>query len=315
MKIPAFIQVDIDGAWAVRRCYGMPEEPYVENDPVYEQGIPRFLELFRKYGIPASFFVVGRDARIPQKQNRLYEILTQGHEIGNHSDNHTLGLTRLSSREIKLDIQNAQDSISKALLNKGFSKKQMPVGFRSPGYDTDQHLLRVVSELGFQYDATLFPSYWGFAMRGIDSYISGRLFGGKRQYGTFRNGMRSLSPHRIKGLENLLILPVTVSQKLRLPFHFGIVMKLGFSYFRRCIDSYLKKRIPVLYLFHGIDLVDTKDMQLLPSSRGAGFFKTDIKERIKTAEKVLSYIAEYFTITRARDFAASLPFCQNPYQN
>ncbi len=312
MKPPAFIQVDLDGLWAVRRCYGAAEGDAFENDPVYEEGVPRFLTLFLRRKIPATFFIVGRDAQNPQKAQRIAQILDAGFEIGNHSFNHTLGLTRLSSEDIRADITRAQEAIVAAIESGGFGKEHYPVGFRAPGYDVDRRVLKILGELGFSYDASLFPTFWGFVMRWIDAYISGKIPYTKRQYGHFANGLKPLSPHPIRGIEGLYELPVSVSPVLRLPFHFGITAMRGFDYFRRCAQSYVKRGLPLVYLFHGIDFVDTRELQILPTKRGAGFFQKPIKEKLALADKILKFIGEHFEIRLARNWVTTKSKEGNP---
>ena len=302
----AFIQIDLDGVWAVRKCYGLPEDEFLERDPVYVEGIPHFLELFKRKGIPASFFVVGRDAQVAAKEIIIGQIIKAGHEIGNHSYDHKLGMTSLSEPEIRENISKAQGAITGIMDRGGWGSEHHPVGFRSPGYDADERVLRAAAELGFLYDASLFPTWWGGAMRLMDAYISGRMLGGKRQYGSFGGGWKPLSPHRVKGTAALWELPVSVSPSLRLPFHFGIALTRGFDYFRRCAEGYIRRGIPLLYLFHGIDFVDARLLKLVPSQRGASFFQQPLEEKLAFAERILDFIAGHFSIQRARDYAARL---------
>jgi len=297
----AFIQIDLDGIWAVRKCYGLPEDDYIERDPVYEEGVLRFLELFRRKGVPASFFVVGRDAQVAAKAPVIGQIAKAGHEIGNHSFDHTLGLTRLSELEIRDNISKAQSAITSLLEKGGWGKEHYPVGFRSPGYDADARVLHAAAELGFLYDSSIFPTWWGGAMRLMDAYISGRIFSGKRQYGTFAGGLKLLAPHRVKAAD-LWEFPVSVSPILRLPFHFGVAFLRGFDYFRRCADGYLRRGIPLLYLFHGVDFVDARHLMLVPSRRGASFFNQPIENKLAFAERIIDYIAGNFDVQRARDY-------------
>ena len=306
LKPPAFIQMDLDGVWAIRKCYGLPEDQFLENDPVYEEGVLRFLDLLKERKIPASFFVVGRDSMIPKKVQIIGRILKAGHEIGNHSHKHTLGLTELSVEEIRKDITEAQSAISGAIEQSGFGAEHRPVGFRAPGYDADIRVLKILKDLGFSYDASLFPTWWGFIMRRIDAYLSGPYALKKRQYGSFKNGFESLKPHPIKHVPGLYELPVSVSPVLRLPFHFGIEIMRGFDFFRRTAGAYKKRNIPLLYLFHGIDFVETRNLALLPSNRGSGFFQIPIGQRTALAQKILDFIQDNFEILRACDWVKAI---------
>ncbi|KPL09652.1 hypothetical protein AMJ85_06265, partial [candidate division BRC1 bacterium SM23_51] len=63
----AFIQVDLDGLWAVRRCYGVSGSPE-QDDPVYSHALPALLDLFDRLAVKATFFVVGADAEVAWKR-------------------------------------------------------------------------------------------------------------------------------------------------------------------------------------------------------------------------------------------------------
>ena len=305
MNPAAFLHVDLDGIWAVRECYGLDAGTYYENDPVYSEGIDRFTELFSRKGIQGGFFVVGRDMQIDSKAKTIADLARSGHEIGNHSENHVLGLTRLSEKEIQHNISQAQDLIVNALDKYGADKNSHPKGFRSPGYDIDAKVANALTRLGFLYDSSLFPTGWGFLMRWIDAWISGRSpFSGKKsQYGGFSGFTKPLEPLLRKTRNgNLYEFPVSVSRTFRLPFHFGVSLNRGFSYFHKCAEAYRKKGIPLMYLFHGIDLVDTRGMKILPGSRGQGFFNMDIDKKLRMAEKILDYITEHFEVCRTKDW-------------
>ena len=306
MKPPAFIQIDLDGIWAIRRCYGLTEDDFFEHDPVYEEGIPCLLDLLSRKGIPATIFVVGRDAGMERKAARIFSILANGHEIGNHSYDHTLGLSLLQDEEIRANIDRAQKTLTGVMEKQNWGKENYPVGFRAPGYNAHPRVLKTVASLGFRYDSSLFPTWWGFVMRLIDFYISGHFHEAKRQYGPFAGGLKPLRPHPVKEGAGLYELPVSVSPSLRLPFHFGIILERGFDYYRRCVQGYISRGMPLLYLFHGVDFVDTQGIPLTPTMRGSGFFRHSIKMKLKLAEQILDHISARFSIMRARDFISAL---------
>jgi len=138
----------------------------------------------------------------------------------------------------------------------------------------------------------------------LDSYITGRLFSAKRQYGRFTGGWKPLSPHLLKGIKNLYELPVSVSPFLRLPFHFGIALTRGWDYFRRCAEGYIRRGLPLLYLFHGIDFVDARPLTLTPHRRGRSFFNIPPDQKMALAERILDHISRSFTIERACDYVS-----------
>lgn len=306
MKPPAFIHIDLDGIWAVRKCYGLPEEDFFQDDPVFSEGIPQVLEIFKKKGITAGFFAVGKDLEVPEKANILARAVQSGHEIGNHSYDHTIGITRLTTEQINTNILKSKKAFDYIFSQHNLPGSEKPAGFRSPGYDADERLWNIIHKEGFSYDSSIFPTPWGFLMRFMESWVTKSPPWKKRQYGKISWGRKSLMPYRMKRHGNLVEIPVSVSPGLRLPFHFSIVQLRGFDYFRRCVDGYLDKRLPLLYLFHGVDFLETRNLDLMPGKRGDKFFKTPLKKKLKLADRILDYIDSNFNIMRARDWVRSI---------
>jgi hypothetical protein len=319
--VPLALQVDLDGLWAVRQCYGQPIEDTFSHDPVYFEALPRFLDLLDELKLPATFFVVGKDTEVPEKRALLLSIHQRGHEIANHAYSHVLGLTALRENEIADEIISTQEAVN------GITGVY-PVGFRAPGYDVNERVLNLLRDLEFAYDTSLFPTPFGFVFRAIDRYLSRRLRTGKRQYGRLRHAFAPLAPyfpHPDSLLEKIthpefigrdghimMEIPVSVSPSLRLPMHCGIALTLGVNYFKRCAERFLHRRIPLVYLFHGIDLVDTSRHQVFPGSRrGGAFFRHTQQEKERLIREILQYLASNFRPTLTRNL---LNECQSPTQ-
>lgn len=85
----------------------------------------KILDILEKYGVKATFFVIGENAeRHPEKVKRIASL---GHEIGNHTYSHP-HLKTVSGTELGEEIQKASDVICKLTGKK-------PVLFRPPeGY-------------------------------------------------------------------------------------------------------------------------------------------------------------------------------------
>ncbi len=66
------IQVDVDELWVYYESIGRPA-PADAVAQVYQQGVPRLLALFARYGMRATFFVCGRDA--PEQAGWLAEMV------------------------------------------------------------------------------------------------------------------------------------------------------------------------------------------------------------------------------------------------
>jgi peptidoglycan/xylan/chitin deacetylase (PgdA/CDA1 family) len=89
---------------------------------------PQLLELLAKYGVKATFFVIGRQVRVFPALAR--EIVERGHEIGNHTETHP-SLIWLASSGIADELDRGDEAISSAA---GVTARWIrpPYGYRNP---------------------------------------------------------------------------------------------------------------------------------------------------------------------------------------
>ena len=74
-------------------------------DPIYT---PQILEILKRYGVKATFFLVGE--KIARHKELVERILAEGHEVGNHSYTHP-SFNRLSWKEAMVEIGKTQSLI------------------------------------------------------------------------------------------------------------------------------------------------------------------------------------------------------------
>lgn len=90
----------------------------------------RILEVLRAYELKATFFMLGRQVELfPQTARR---VVTDGHEIGNHSYSHPVYLFR-SSGATRLQLERAQEIIA-TITGKQPRLARPPCGVRTPAY-------------------------------------------------------------------------------------------------------------------------------------------------------------------------------------
>ncbi len=144
----ANVSIDLDGLACYHRIHGITDE----GDPaaIYRVAVPRYLELFRDLGISATFFVIAADLEHDDARRALDDALDAGHEVASHTYHHPYDLRRWSARRIADEIDTATDAIADAV---GIR----PVGFRTPGYNVDTVILRLLAERGYRYDSSVFP--------------------------------------------------------------------------------------------------------------------------------------------------------------
>ena len=115
----------------VYRCVATDEKKIAltfDDGPHYKY-TDEILDILEKYGVKATFFVIGVNAeRHPEKVKR---IALSGHEIGNHTYSHP-HLKKVSAQELESEIEKASEVISRLTGKK-------PVLFRPPeGYCTEE---------------------------------------------------------------------------------------------------------------------------------------------------------------------------------
>ena len=111
-----------------------------------EIAVPRILDIFRQYGLKQTFFY---PAWCMEQYPHLVEaIIEGGHEIAHHGYIHE-SMNRLPCREAELEwIARGADIIERMT-------GARPRGFRAPTYHFSRHTASVLTELGFEYDASL----------------------------------------------------------------------------------------------------------------------------------------------------------------
>ncbi len=231
----------------------------------YLDAVPRYLDLFDRFGIRATFFMIGRDAAPAANRKVVREIADRGHEVGNHSYSHPYNFRQLSRTEKEAEIDQADAAISDIL-------GERPVGFRTPSCDVDSETLSLLAERGYLYDSSVFPTplMWIFMLYGKlfvrrAHYQLGQLATALAPAVPYSPSSRRIHRRRKEGDEEapqVLEIPFSVVPVLRLPFYSTLLRRFGARFFSVMTRAY-GKRHPVLHaLFHLIELADFEDTSL-----------------------------------------------------
>lgn len=105
-------------------------------------GVPRILQLLKRYQLPATFFVPGHT--VESFPDETLAIRDAGHELAHHSYNHVAPAEQ-SADEEREDIERA--------LNAFAAIDVRPIGYRAPG-DHSPRTLELLEEYGFHYDSS-----------------------------------------------------------------------------------------------------------------------------------------------------------------
>jgi len=140
------------------------------------EGVNRILDELAKRNLKGTFFCLGWLAE--NHPNAIQRIHEQGHHIGCHSYQHELSF-RFTREEFKNDTAKSKKLIEDLIGE--------PINaFRAPGFSiTEQNIwaLEVLTELGFEYDCSLFPAahdYGGFESYGKAEPAILKLSNGKQ---------------------------------------------------------------------------------------------------------------------------------------
>jgi len=254
------LSVDLDDAACYHAIHGLPAPSDAQARAGLERWLPRFLELFARAGVRATFFVIGRDLdRDLKGEGRGAELLRQalaeGHELGNHSFAHAYDLVRWSPRAQREDLRACDERLRELGAD--------VVGFRAPGYTHDAQLLSHVAALGYRYDSSCLPSPPYYAAKlGVMGLMALR---GQRSSSQWRGAASFLGPTQPYRRDDVDLweLPMSVSPGLRLPL-------IGTSLLAAPgpLSGLLKRaalRLPRFHLeLHAMDLADPERDPLAP---------------------------------------------------
>ena len=108
-------------------------------------GVPRILNLLKKYDIKGCFFIPG--GIVEEYPNVAKQIFDEGHEIGFHSYAH-VNPTSQTHEQLKEDFEKGLE-----LFQRHF--KITPTGYRSPAAVMDGKTWTLLGEYGFTYDSSM----------------------------------------------------------------------------------------------------------------------------------------------------------------
>ncbi len=282
----ASISLDLDNKWSYLKTHG---DAGWDRYPTYlPKLVPLVLELLDRVGLKITFFVVGQDAAREENQISLRSISEAGHEIGNHSFNHEPWLHLYSRDQLVEEFERSEQAIHAAT---GYRT----LGFRGPGFSYSDQVIKILSERGYLYDASTFPTFLGPIARAYYFFSSSLSRAERAQrkqlFGSFTAGFQSLRPYRWHTQSSdLLEIPVTTMPWFKVPIHLSYVMFLAtFSrllaenYFRSSMRFCWLNRVQPSLLLHPLDFMGREDdsqLAFFPGMSVDGAYKRDIAEKL-----------------------------------
>jgi len=258
----ASLSLDLDNKWAYLRAHGI--ETW-RNYPTYlDVVVPRVLRFCAERDLRITCFLVGRDAQRTENHESLAALAAAGHEIANHSLNHYSWLHTLGREQVEVEICQAEEHIERVTGNR-------PIGFRGPGYSFSRHVLEILCQREYLYDATTLPTYIGplarWYFRRTATPEAADLAKRWELLGTFRDGLLPVKPHRLQTYFGPLVeIPVTTFPLVKLPIHMTYLLylwqfspRLASAYIRLAFTACRWLGVCPSILLHPLDFLGRED--------------------------------------------------------
>lgn len=115
---------------------------------VLNQGMPRLLDLYDKYGVKATFFYTGHIARLYPDVVKM--ACNRGHEVGSHGLTHEVSQAfDVLTPEQQLDHLRQSKQILEDIIG------DEVVSFRAPAARVDERFPMIMKEAGFKVDSSV----------------------------------------------------------------------------------------------------------------------------------------------------------------
>lgn len=146
------IGTDIDAVAGWLGSYGGADSPADIQRGMFagEVGVPRLLNLFKKYDLKTTFFAPGHS--IETFPHRIEQILEHGHEIGAHGYSH--------ENPIAMSPEQEEAVLDKSIELIEAHTGQRPRGYIAPWSEVSPVTLKLLLEKGIRYDRS--QSYHDF---------------------------------------------------------------------------------------------------------------------------------------------------------
>lgn len=266
----ACVSVDLDSLSCYRAIHGLPLLATTTEDAAYTVGVRRLLDFFAAENIESTLFVIGRDAAVPAHRALLQQAHKSGHELANHTFSHHYNLRSQPEGLQRAEFAKCEDAIVEIT-------GRQPVGFRAPGYNIDENLLKICRQRGYLYDSSVFPSPPYYMAKGaVMSWLKLRGRPSRSQMTRAETLLSPLQPyypkksklwrarktsHNLHELaHDLLEIPVLVVPGVRFPVigtSLHLLKKQGFD----AAYPLLRRAQPDIFNleFHAIDFMDSTD--------------------------------------------------------
>ena len=300
----ASLSLDLDNLWSYQKTHGDPS--WVDYSSYIARVVPHILTLTE--GMRITVFVVGQDAALDHHRESLAALANAGHDIGNHSFRHEPWLHRYTPSEIGDELKRAHEAITLAT---GIE----PAGFRGPGFSLSTSTLDALASMGYQYDATTFPTWVGPLARRFyfrsTSLPRSEMEKRRALFGSARDVLQPNIPYRWSlAAGELAELPVTTMPLARTPIHVSYLLylsrfsqRLADAYFELALASCRLRGVGPSLLLHPLDLLGGDEVAELSFFPGMDLAGSPKRER---TAGFIRQLTEHFEIVDCLGHVLSL---------
>ena len=238
-----------------------------------EKNVNTYLEIFDKYNVKATFFVLGFVAE--NHSTLIRKIYQNGHEIASHGYAHQL-VYKQTEKEFFDDVKKSKELLEDIIGDK-------VIGYRAPSWSITENslwALDILEDLDFKYNSSIFPTK-NF-LYGIP--YAPRFAHDCKIYNRPNNKLLNIPPATVSMIKNLNI-----------PFSGGFYFRaLPYWFIKCCTDFVNKQSQPTVFYLHPRE-IDPAQPRLKLKQKEALIHYYGLNNCYKKLEKVLSKY-EYTTI-------------------
>lgn len=142
IKVVYGVDIDAVGGWL--GSYGGEDSPSDIQRGMFagEVGVPRMLDLFQRYDIPASWFIPGHSIETFPEQTKM--IADAGHEIGAHGYSH--------ENPVSMTAKQEEDVLARSVELIKQVGGRPPRGYVAPWWEMSSSTASLLLKYGFTYD-------------------------------------------------------------------------------------------------------------------------------------------------------------------
>lgn len=244
------------------------------RDPTFFSVFDRLADVLNEYGLKLTIFMIGQDLTDPEVFARVRDWHQAGHEIANHSWSHNVAFSTLKRNEIYDEVSRSHEILTKAC---GVE----PRGFTAPSWSASKVGLQTLIDLGYSYDASLFPSFWLYPAqvkaawnhrangKAMLSFLRRRdwHFPFCRPKSAFISNA-DYKPARESDQSTIVVMPMPTLNRLWVPCWHTIGFVLSRPYLDKLLNASLRDIETFYYLMHPADVIFKTD---LPTNTSTAF--------------------------------------------